>query len=160
MMMMMNKMNQNRTLNLTFFILKGWMTKLGNKFKTWRYRYFELWSNGLLNYFENEMKLKKKGSLNIMDEVVSCDLYERHEDIQNNNNYWSMTNFFGGNNNKETQPINTPKKKIEYGFMIQTHDRRWYFTANKKQERDEWFLLIQTITFALSFCFVFLLYLI
>merc|ERR1712228_281129 len=61
-------------------IKKGWMTKLGETFKTWKYRYFELWSNGLLNYFENEMKLKKKGSINIIDEVIKIELYKKDND--------------------------------------------------------------------------------
>eukprot|EP01083_Nonionella_stella_P033497 91685_1 len=61
---------------MQYLILKrGWMTKMGDTFKTWKWRYFELWSNGLLNYFENELKLKKKGSLNIPDEVISAQLY-------------------------------------------------------------------------------------
>merc|ERR1712130_552311 len=64
--------------NMDHFVLKkGWMTKLGETFKTWKYRYFELWSNGLLNYFDNEMKLKKKGSINIVDEVIAIDLYSK-----------------------------------------------------------------------------------
>ena len=103
------KFNDSRPIQLTFFILKrGWMTKLGNKFKTWRYRYFELWSNGLLNYFENEMKIKKKGSLNIMDEVLQCDLYERDPEPDNS---WTVSNFFGGNNN-DKQTVNNDDNNV------------------------------------------------
>mmetsp|Transcript_15767 Transcript_15767/g.24197 ORF Transcript_15767/g.24197 Transcript_15767/m.24197 type:complete len:744 (+) Transcript_15767:109-2340(+) len=120
---------------MPYFVLKkGWMTKLGGTFKTWRYRYFELWSNGLLNYFEDELKLKKKGCINIMDEVVSCDMYEKAADQ-------GKMNFFGAGKSGK------PKKKSDYGITLTTHDRQWYFIISKECVRDEWFTLIQTITF-------------
>eukprot|EP00485_Elphidium_margaritaceum_P019471 CAMPEP_0202726978 /NCGR_PEP_ID=MMETSP1385-20130828/184885_1 /ASSEMBLY_ACC=CAM_ASM_000861 /TAXON_ID=933848 /ORGANISM="Elphidium margaritaceum" /LENGTH=949 /DNA_ID=CAMNT_0049393209 /DNA_START=105 /DNA_END=2954 /DNA_ORIENTATION=- len=120
---------------MPYFVLKkGWMTKLGGTFKTWRYRYFELWSNGLLNYFEDELKLKKKGCINIMDEVVSCDMYEKAAEQ-------GKMNFFGAGKSGK------PKKKSDYGITLTTHDRQWYFIISKECVRDEWFTLIQTITF-------------
>eukprot|EP01084_Bolivina_argentea_P043068 79379_1 len=59
-----NAYNTYNTFNVeqetaNFVLKKGFMTKQGSKFKTWRFRYFELWSDGTLNYYENEMKLKK-----------------------------------------------------------------------------------------------------
>jgi len=107
---------------MEYIILKkGWMTKLGNTFKTWKYRYFELWSNGLLTYFEDELKLKKKGCINIVDEVMSCEVFSKSK---------------------------TKKQGEQFGVKLHTQPRQWYFLVNKESVRDEWLSLFQTMTFS------------
>jgi len=112
---------------LPVFVLKsGWMTKVGSRFKTRKYRYFELWSNGLLNYFDDEMKRRKRGSLNVMDEVTECALYS--------------VSVHHGN---KTDSKKSGEK--EHGFKLTTHDKKWRFLLNHKRSRDQWLFLFRTM---------------
>ena len=127
---------------LPYFILKsGWMTKIGSRFKTWKYRYFELWSNGLLNYFDDEVKRKKRGSINIMDEVTGCTLYTVPRGGKQSDKKRLSQSGKGSKGNKDGK---------EHGFMLKTHDRKWHFVANTKHSRDDWLFLIRTIAISLS----------
>ncbi|KDO28391.1 hypothetical protein SPRG_06629 [Saprolegnia parasitica CBS 223.65] len=44
---------------------RGWIEKCGNKFKTWKWRYFELTRDGYLRYYTAEDKATCKGSIHV-----------------------------------------------------------------------------------------------
>mmetsp|Transcript_16790 Transcript_16790/g.25240 ORF Transcript_16790/g.25240 Transcript_16790/m.25240 type:complete len:155 (-) Transcript_16790:177-641(-) len=58
------------TIDLRNVLLKGFLTKEGGSWKTWRRRFFVLSVDGVLNYFEDETMAKPKGSLNCRDAEV------------------------------------------------------------------------------------------
>mmetsp|Transcript_13486 Transcript_13486/g.20273 ORF Transcript_13486/g.20273 Transcript_13486/m.20273 type:complete len:155 (-) Transcript_13486:159-623(-) len=51
-------------------LLKGFLTKQGGSWKSWKRRFFVLSVDGVLNYYEDEMMMKPKGSLNCRDAEV------------------------------------------------------------------------------------------
>lgn len=60
--------------------MKGFLTKEGGSWKTWKRRYFILKKNGTMNYYEDKSMAKLKGSVIVKDaEVHTCpeegDLY-------------------------------------------------------------------------------------
>ena len=57
-------------IDLKDVLLKGFLTKEGGSWKTWKRRFFVLSVDGVLNYFEDETMNKAKGSLNCRDAEV------------------------------------------------------------------------------------------
>ncbi|RHY66299.1 hypothetical protein DYB38_008947 [Aphanomyces astaci] len=48
-----------------FVVRKGWIEKCGQRFKTWKWRYFELTRDGCLRYYTAEDKAVCKGSIQV-----------------------------------------------------------------------------------------------
>jgi hypothetical protein len=49
---------------------KGFLTKEGGNWKTWKKRFFVLMKNGVMNYYEDETMTKLRGTLNCKDAEV------------------------------------------------------------------------------------------
>jgi hypothetical protein len=50
--------------------MKGYLTKEGGSWKTWKRRYFVLKKNGIMNYYEDKSMSKLKGTLAVKDSEV------------------------------------------------------------------------------------------
>ncbi len=64
------KSNEIPPVDLKSVLLKGFLTKQGGNWKSWKRRFFVLTVDGVLNYFEDETMTKPKGSLNCRDAEV------------------------------------------------------------------------------------------
>lgn len=57
-------------IDLRSILLKGFLTKQGGNWKSWKRRFFILTVDGVLSYFEDETMTKPKGSLNCREAEV------------------------------------------------------------------------------------------
>lgn len=57
-------------IDLRSVLLKGFLTKQGGNWKSWKRRFFILTVDGVLSYFEDETMTKPKGSLNCREAEV------------------------------------------------------------------------------------------
>jgi hypothetical protein len=58
------------SIDLRTVLLRGFLTKEGGNWKSWKRRFFVLTTDGMLNYFEDETLTKPKGSLNCREAEV------------------------------------------------------------------------------------------
>mmetsp|Transcript_11105 Transcript_11105/g.11527 ORF Transcript_11105/g.11527 Transcript_11105/m.11527 type:complete len:150 (+) Transcript_11105:44-493(+) len=64
------KSNEVPPIDLKSVLLKGFLTKEGGNWKSWKRRFFVLTVDGVLSYFEDETLTKPKGSLNCREAEV------------------------------------------------------------------------------------------
>lgn len=60
------------------FVKMGWLTKQGHMWKSWKVRFFVLFSDGTFAYYKNKGRKKIKGCMQLNDGVVSV----QHVDIR------------------------------------------------------------------------------
>lgn len=46
-------------------VMKGWLEKCGQQFKTWNWRFFVLRDDGVLSYYQDQTRAKLKGSIHV-----------------------------------------------------------------------------------------------
>ncbi|GAB9464336.1 hypothetical protein Gpo141_00001768 [Globisporangium polare] len=65
-------------LKLGNFIKMGWLTKQGHMWKTWKTRFFVLFTDGTFAYYKNKGKKRMQGSMTLNDGIVTI----KHVDIR------------------------------------------------------------------------------
>ena len=97
---------------------QGYVYKKGEQiYSGWKRRFIAIYSNKIMEYFTDQKKKEKKGSINLnrvsVKNVVTC--------------------------------VKNQAKQAKYGFQIKTLERIWYFSVETTSIRDSWIATIRNI---------------
>ncbi|OQR83968.1 hypothetical protein ACHHYP_14073 [Achlya hypogyna] len=96
-------------------VRKGWIEKCGNKFKTWKWRYFELTRDGYLRYYTSEDKSTCKGAIHV-EATTKNDIV-----------------------------IQTHVSERLYFFILLTPNRNYLFSTKTQRAMNRWIQALESI---------------
>lgn len=94
-------------------VMKGWLEKCGQQFKTWNMRFFVLYSSGLLEYYADEHMHRQKGLINVG--------YDAKADISMQSNMIDKKNVFLIATAQRNLMISAPSQKMMTKWIAKLH---------------------------------------
>jgi hypothetical protein len=94
-------------------VMKGWLDKCGQQFKTWKWRFFVLRADGVLAYYADEAMQKFKGSINVG--------YGSKADISMQSNLIEKRNVFMIATETRNMMISAPSQKMMTKWIAKLH---------------------------------------